>query len=62
MLTWLVDLFFSGMCESVQQEDEDGEFDVYLTDCSQNGTYVNGELVGKWKVSILLGGNTVFKP
>ena len=50
------------MCESVQQEDEDGEFDVYLTDCSQNGTYVNGELVGKWKVSILLGGNTVFKP
>ena len=33
------------------QDDDDGDFDVYLTDCSQNGTFVNGELVGKWKVS-----------
>ena len=35
------------------QDDEDGDFDVYLTDCSQNGTFVNGELVGKWKVHCL---------
>ena len=33
------------------QDDDDGDFDVYLTDCSQNATFVNGELVGKWKVS-----------
>ena len=37
--------------KSNMQDDDDGDFDVYLTDCSQNGTFVNGELVGKWKVS-----------
>ena len=50
-VTKLNKLSDSGANENCSQEDDDADFDVYLTDCSQNGTFVNGELVGKWKVS-----------
>ena len=33
------------------QNEDQNDFDVYLTDHSTNGTYVNGELVGKGNVS-----------
>ena len=56
--TKVIDLFNAGVSENCSQVDDDeADFDVYITDCSQNGTYVNGELVGKWKVSVLIRHN-----
>lgn len=45
--------------KSNMHDDDDGDFDVYLTDCSQNGTFVNGELVGKWKKRPLVNNDII---